>query len=223
MQDQLTVRQVRPIGRDVFELQLDREGVPFVPGDCLALYAADGRVSRPYSLASGIDEDIFRFVIRQMPGGEVSPYLASRRPGDRVRVSPPFGWFRPGEHAGRRPFVFLATGTGIAPFLSHFRSRPAAPRATCLYGVRHAADAVDADWLATVCDLRLAVSREPAPGHHHGRITGLLAGLTVSPHTDYYLCGLDAMIDEATAWLETRGAPLAHIHRECFFNASYDT
>ena len=223
MQDQLTVRMVRAIGPEVFELQLEREGIPFVPGDCMALYAGDGRVSRPYSLASGTSEEIFRFVIRRMPGGEVSPYLAARRPGDRVRVSPPFGWFRPGEQGDRRPFVFLATGTGIAPFLAYFRSATPPRRAICLYGVRRREDAVDVEWLAQHCDLRLAVSREPAPDAFHGRITGLLGGLEVSPATDYYLCGLDAMIDEATAWLETRGVPLSHIHRECFFNASYDT
>lgn len=221
MQDQLEVRAVRAIGREVFELQLDRAGMAFVPGDCLALYAADGRTSRPYSLASGTEEDIFRLVIRRMAGGDVSPYLSERKPGDAVRISPPFGWFRPGEHAAERPFVFVATGTGIAPFLSHFRSRPQARRGLCLYGVRQFEDAVDPDWLARQCDFRLAVSREQKRGFHHGRVTDLLADVPMNGDTDYYLCGLDAMIDDVTAKLEARGVPLIRIHRECFFNSSY--
>ena len=156
-----------------------------------------------------------------MPGGEVSDYLAECKPGCEVRVSPPFGWFRPGEQAGQRPFVFLATGTGVAPFVSYLRSQPKARPEVFLYGVRHGADLVDADWLREAGGVRCAVSREEKPGCFHGRITGLLESLPQDDQHDYYLCGLDTMIDEVTAWLESRGVPISRIHRECFFNASY--
>lgn len=221
MPDQLPVVTTRWYGEDVFELQLERRGLSFVPGDCLALFSPDGRVSRPYSISSGTDEAVLRFLVRRMPGGEVSPYLAACRPGDSVRVSPPFGWFRPGEHGARRPFVFIATGTGVAPFLSYLRSQPAVRPAAFLYGVRHLADAVETDWLRAVGGMRLAVSRENAPGCHRGRVTDLLPGLPLAGEIDYYLCGLDAMIDEVTDWLEGRGIAITRIHRECFFNASY--
>lgn len=220
MQDTLTVTAVLAHGPHIFELQLERGGLPFVPGDCVALYTGDGRVSRPYSIASGTTENILRFVIRRMPGGTLSAYLAERRPGDAVRISPPFGWFRPGEGGARRPFVFIATGTGIAPFLSHYRSKPDARPAACLYGVREAVDIVDRALLSRL-GAAFAVSRERVDGCHHGRVTGLLDRLPpVASGTDYYLCGLDAMIDEVTAWLEARGVALTSIHRECFFNAS---
>ena len=86
--------------------------------------------------------------------------------------------------------------------------------------MRIAADIVDRAQLAArgVC---FAVSREQSPGCHHGRVTDLLPELPITPETDFYLCGLDTMIDETTAWLETRGVPLERIHRECFFNSSY--
>jgi ferredoxin-NADP reductase len=217
----MTVRGVRWHGSEIFELSLEREGLPFTPGDCLALFAADGRVSRPYSIASGTDEAVIRFVIRQMPGGEVTPFLATRQPGDAVRVSPPFGWFRPGQHAAQRPCVMLATGTGIAPFLSALRSDPALKPAALLYGVRNASDLIDADWLVGHSSARIAVSREQADGYFHGRITSLLEEVELPDDADYYLCGLDAMIDEVTIWLETRGVDITRIHRECFFNSSY--
>lgn len=216
MNDVLTVRGVRWYSSSVYELQLDRASIPFVPGDCMALFGADGRVSRPYSIASGNTEDTLRFLIRRMPGGEVSDYLAGVQPGQEVRVSAPFGWFRPGALWRERPFVFLATGTGVAPFLSYLRSAPPALPAAFLYGVRHAADRVEA--AGALC----AVSREDAPGCHHGRITDLLDRLPLSVPHDYYLCGLDTMIDEITAWLEARGISIARIHRECFFNATYE-
>ncbi|HMO50126.1 MAG TPA: FAD-binding oxidoreductase [Kiritimatiellia bacterium] len=220
----MTVSGIRWFGPDVFELAMHREGLPFTPGDCLALFAADGRVSRPYSIASGTQDEHIRFVIRVMPGGVVSTFLASRRPGDAVRVSPPFGWFRPGEHGQLRPYVFLATGTGVAPFLAFLRSHADAAPAAFFYGVRRSADLIEPEWLAGRAPLRLAVSRETHPGAHHGRITELLAALpTLGQDADYYLCGLDAMIDEATLWLESRDVDITRIHRECFFNASYYT
>ena len=116
----------------------------------------------------------------------------------------------------------MATGTGVAPFLSYLRSQPTARPLAFLYGVRHAVDRVDPAWLQEQGGVHMAVSREVVPGCLHGRITGLLEQVPLHGEIDYYLCGLDTMIDEVTAWLEARGVPIGRIHRECFFNASYE-
>jgi ferredoxin/flavodoxin---NADP+ reductase len=209
-------------GEGVYEIELERNGLQFVPGDCVAIFAPDGVGSRPYSIASGTGEAHLGFLIRRMPGGEVSDHLARLRPGDEVWLSPPFGWFRPGETAGTAPFVFVATGTGLSPFLSHLRSRPDAPPRQLFVGVRQAADRVDPEGLAASCETHFAVSREDAPGCHRGRVTDLVDRIHLAPDCQYYLCGLDDMIDEVTRALEARGIPPRHIHRECFFNAQYE-
>ncbi|MFT5121742.1 MAG: ferredoxin--NADP+ reductase [Kiritimatiellia bacterium] len=218
----LPVQEIRWHGDGIYELRLDRQQIAFTPGDCFALFAEDQEASRPYSVASGADDPFLAFIIRRMPGGEVSDFLAGLQPGDLVKVSPPFGWFRPGQANPGTPFVFIATGTGISPFMCHFRSRPDHPPVSLLYGVREVADAVELDWLQRACDVKLAVSREQGNGHHHGRVTDLLPGIALLPQTQFYLCGLDAMIDDATVWLEGQGVELSRIHRECFFNANYD-
>ena len=159
------VKAVDFFSEDVFELVLDRGGVEFQPGDCFTIYNPDG-VSRPFSASSGHRDPDLRFVIRCMPGGAVSAWLATRRVGEEIELSPPFGWFRPGcgEEPGE-PTVLIATGTGIAPFLSALRSYPDLEPAICLYGVRSLADAVAVDYLRRRCSLRLCISREEVPPH----------------------------------------------------------
>jgi len=213
------VHEVNMLSSDILELVLERDGIEFTPGDCVAISHADG-TSRPYSVSSAVHDETLRFVIRRMPGGIVSEWIAERRSGDEIEISPPFGWFRPGRSSNDDdPSVFVATGTGIAPFLSALRSYRDMDPKCCLYGVRKKSDAVEMDYLQGRCPITLCVSGEPASSHHHGRVTDMLKKIPISPETHYYLCGLDAMIDEVSAWLEQRGVHFSHIHREVFFNA----
>jgi len=212
-----TTREVRQIDEGLFVLVLERNGLAFVPGDCVALHA-DAETSRPYSIASGDREETLQFIIRELPGGAVSPWLRSRTPGNSVQISPPFGWFRPGQGIEDAPFVFLATGTGIAPFLSYFKSGERMPPEQILWGVREKSHAIGFNSLSQGCPVQLAVSRERAAGHFYGRITGLLPALAVDPDTHYYLCGLESMIDQVSESLQARGVDLFHLHREVFFH-----
>ncbi len=210
------VIQVRIVHDDLFELVVERNGLEFTPGDCVAIYTADDK-SRPYSISSGSSDKELRFVIRKMNDGEVSPWLMARQPGDAIRITPPFGWFRPGQGIGTSPFVFLATGTGIAPFLSYVSTFDNPPE-QCLYGVRHATDAIGLDLLNRRCPTRVAVSREKTDQFHHGRITDLLDTLSLNEKTHYYCCGLESMVNDVATWLQANGIQLQQIHREVFFH-----
>ncbi|MDK2856965.1 MAG: hypothetical protein PWQ89_84 [Verrucomicrobiota bacterium] len=214
---ELAVRNVRFFTPEIYELSLERGEYVFTPGQCAVLFTSTGD-SRPYSLASGPEEPVLRFLIRRARKGSVSTWLATRRPGDVVRVSLPFGDFRPG---GKGPAsVFVATGVGIAPFLSVLRSsRDAQSAVLCLYGVRYHRDAVELSLLRQHTTLQLAVSREPAEGEtHQGRLTGLLETVTLPDDADFFLCGYDAMTDEAFDLLRARGVPAERIHTEVFFS-----
>ena len=115
MQKQHTIRSVNFLNETLFELTVERLDILFEAGDCMAIYTPDGK-SRPYSIASGTNEDVLRFLIRRLPQGEVTTQLANAKQGDFLNISPPFGWFRPGQEKQQAPSVFFATGTGIAPF-----------------------------------------------------------------------------------------------------------
>ena len=93
----------------LLELSLERKKVIFEPGDCLAIYTPSG-TSRPYSISSGIDEEALRFLIRVMPGGEVSAQLAELNTDDTVELSLPFWLVSPGCPSSRKCAYFLCDG-----------------------------------------------------------------------------------------------------------------
>ena len=211
----LNVLRVEWHGEGIFSLFLERKDLQFTPGDCLALYAEDGETSRPYSIASGTKDEEVEFLIRRIPGGALSDWLSKCKVGDSIKVSPPFGWFQPSVVPHDVPFVYFATGTGIAPLLSHLRSGGKAP-VQLFYGVRFAEDFVE---LPELPCLRTAVSREDGVPHHHGRLSDLFKEVSVDTKTHFFACGLDAMVEEVTSMLQQRGVPREQIHGECFFNA----
>ncbi len=90
--------------------------------DCVSTQKSQTEL-HPYSIASGVNDEHLRFLIKRFDNGNVSVYLSELNPGDRLTLSPPFGWFRPGQSDNARVQpVFIATGTGIAPFISYMHS-----------------------------------------------------------------------------------------------------
>lgn len=217
----LTVVDVRFFTADIFEISLEKGGYRFASGECAVLFNSTGD-SRPYSISSHPDEPVLRFLIRRIPGGAVSGWLAERRPGDRVSVTEPFGSFRP--TVGQGPAVFVATGVGIAPFLSAMRSpREQEMKPLCFYGVRTLSDAVEMPLLQKRCNLNLAISREQREGFFHGRVTELLRQIPLPEGAGFFLCGYDAMIDDVFDWLRFHGVPADQIYTEVFFSSNERT
>lgn len=219
---ELPVKKIDFYTADLFEISLARGTYDFDTGECAVLFNEAGD-SRPYSMSSAPQADELSFLLRRLPGGALSEWLATRQPGDTVRVSPPFGEFRPA--IGDTPSIFVATGVGISPFLSLLRnvgqasSLSAREMPVCLYGVRTLSDAVNLDLLQETTALQLAVSREPHTPHVHGRVTDLIDTLPVKENTPVYLCGYDAMVNDIFDLLRARGVDPVRIHTEVFFNS----
>src|SRR5215472_7665120 len=91
----------------------------FVPGQWLSLTHArpDGEeITRAYSIASAPDGNRFALCLNRVQDGFMSNYLCDLAVGTEISAQGPFGNFilRP----PLRDTVFIATGTGIAPFRS---------------------------------------------------------------------------------------------------------
>jgi ferredoxin-NADP reductase len=104
-------------------LEFEIKNVPrfgFVPGQWLSLkhVRPDGEeITRAYSIASAPSENShFALCLNRVQDGFMSNFLCNMKEGDEISYQGPFGDFilRP----PMRDTIFIATGTGIAPFRS---------------------------------------------------------------------------------------------------------
>lgn len=181
---------------------------------------------RAYSIASSPDKKEVELCIKLVEDGPGSNYLAKMRQGDEFKGFAPYGDFVYEPKAGRHA-VFIATGTGIAPFRAMvlskaYQDNPPAS-ATCMLGVRTEDELLyveefeknpDVKWVTTVT--------QPTDAWKglRGRVTDYLRTLGDSypwRETEYYLCGNGAMITEVKTILLEKGVEKDSIHQEKYY------
>ena len=166
---------------------------------------------RAYSIASANWEEQLEFFSIKVQDGPLTSRLQHIQPGDSVLMSrKPTGTLLLGDLLPGRTLYLLATGTGLAPFLSTIKDPETYERferVVVTHGVRHAGDLAYADYirnelpkhefLGEQISRQLlyypAVSREDHP--HHGRLTTLMDSGRM--FDDLGLPGLDPAQDRA--------------------------
>jgi ferredoxin--NADP+ reductase len=199
----------------------------FAPGQFLNLgLELDGSlVRRAYSLASAPGQTP-EFYLNAIDGGALSPALLRLKTGDRVLVDAKAqGFFTLDWVPPARDLWLIATGTGLAPFISMLRAGLVLERfekVVVVHAVRKANQLAYATELATLAAAhggrlkRVAlVSRDPvAEQVLHGRVTAALetgaleaaAGESFSREQSHVmLCGNPEMIDEMMRLFAVRG------------------
>ncbi len=142
--------------------------------------------------------------------GVCSNYLCDLEPGDPVQLTGPQGRrFLLPVHLDAHDYLFLATGTGIAPFrgmlLEMFRDRGCTSRVELVMGVPYTTDLLYDDLFTDLAERHAnfryhrAISRE-GPNGRGRHVDALLddgmehfAGLIASRRTLIYVCGLAGM------------------------------
>jgi ferredoxin--NADP+ reductase len=206
----------------LFSLRVEGVRLSFEAGQFvrIALDIDGERVARPFSMVNPPGDPVLEFYGIVVPEGPLSPRLARLAPGDTLYVaSNPAGFLVLSEVPPADTLWLLATGTGIAPFLSILRSgalRPRYRQVVLAHAVRHSRELVYQEEIKNVRELRYVpfVSREQAPGALAGRIPAAVrdgrleaaAGLRLSPETSQVmLCGNPEMLKDTTAALAERG------------------
>ncbi|MBK7315212.1 FAD-dependent oxidoreductase [Candidatus Aalborgicola defluviihabitans] len=189
------------------DFELNQPVDDYAPGQFARLRVGDGEW-RDYSIA-GVDGRSVRFLISTRTGGIGSQFVATATVSAATELELPLGQFTLLDNARRK--VFVATGTGLAPFLPMFGALQAMGKldqAELLFGCRVNADNITRQLTPMPARVTPCVSREDPPrGGMQGRVTDALARLEFdSNETDFYLCGSAAMVADARALLERRGA-----------------
>jgi ferredoxin-NADP reductase len=120
----------------------DATRIDFRPGMFVMLEYSDEstgtRMDRAYSLASAPQQDFLEFIIG-MIHGQFTSHLDTAKVGDAYYVTGPYGQFAFDPEINKK-VLFLAGGTGIAPFISMLREiklRSSDTDVCMLYSVRY--------------------------------------------------------------------------------------
>lgn len=203
----------RPVTDDIWDIEVEIGGdIPqWTPGQFARLEVAPF-IWRDYSIAR-VSGNRIRFLISTRTRGAGSHFVESAPVGQRLRVELPLGSFSATTTEERRR-LFIATGTGLAPFIPIF-AQGIHNSDFLFFGAK-----TRAEDLTTLIDDPLpqtlhCISREKVdgPGLHFGRVTSALSKAEVDwPNTEAYICGSAAMVADTVATLQRLGA--AHIHTE---------
>lgn len=218
------VVQVEAVAAETVRLRLHvDQQIDFEPGQYVRIRPQGTDVWRSYSMANVPGEDTLDFFIRMVPGGAFSGWLATAQAGDAVEISIPHGTFFLREE--QRPRLFVAGGTGVAPFLSMLRTlagRAPAAQTTVLIGARTPGHLFALDELESLralipgLELRVAVEQDAAGGCHQGYATDLIPELGLAPDTRVYLCGPPPMVEAGRRAAEAAGLPRQDVLCERF-------
>ena len=185
-------------------------------------------IKRAYSIAScSCSREYLEFYIALVPSGHLTPRLFALHAGDRVWLSEKIaGLFTLDQVPPGKQLVMVATGTGLAPYMSMLRTQTICGerRIAVLHGARHSWELGyrhELDILTHRCSNFTyvpAISR-PADEHirWHGqtghiqdvwRSTPLLAKWGAQPtpsDTHIFLCGNPGMIEAMLTILQAEG------------------
>ena len=183
--------------------EADDEIGDWAPGQFARIHVGND-AWRDYSIA-GVDGHQVRFLISTRTRGQGSRFVEAAEPGTRTTIELPLGRFTPVPSDRRR--VFVATGTGLAPFLPMFTAPGSREDDLLIFGCRTCADDLTALLPDPMPAVLRCISREDVDGALRGRVTSALETLDLDPAgTDFYLCGSSAMVADGVALLERRGA-----------------
>lgn len=201
------------------------ESLNFLPGQYVNLVVPGTNEHRSYSFSSKPGATEASFLIRNVPQGLMSGWLA-----EEAKVGAPMTFVGPqGSFFLRgvdRPVVMLAGGTGLAPILSMLEMLADAGTDQpihLLYGVTKDGDLVEMEritalatrlptftWACCVADPE---SAHPLKGYVTAHLTDahLNAG-----DCDVYLCGPPPMVEAVRKFFTEKGVRPAHFHYEKF-------
>jgi len=209
------IEQVRKLTDTTFVLRFDKHDLKFTAGQHIALGLPNVIDTREYSIYSAENDNALEVLIKEVEEGHMSPKFSKLVEGDKVKIMKPVGYFTlPEEIRNTKKFIFIASGTGIAPFHSIAKSYPEIDY-TILHGIRKEEEAYERNEYPK--GKYISCTSRDDKGDFNGRVTKYLQQNTIDTDAMYYLCGNYEMIDEAYGILEKAGVPPENLKAEVYF------
>jgi benzoate/toluate 1,2-dioxygenase reductase subunit len=197
----------------------------FLPGQYVNVLVPGTDQRRSYSFSSPPGADIQSFLVRDIKPGVMSTFLRETvQPGTAMEFVGPSGSFYLRD--GKRPLLFLAGGTGLAPFLSmlgRLAVTGIAQPVHLVYGVTNDADLVCLDRLAAYAgqirnfSFSTVVAAQDSAHPRRGYVMSFIEPAHLNGgEVDIYLCGPPPMVDAVRAWLNEQGITPANFYYEKF-------
>jgi len=233
---QLLILRVRPDG-ELFDFKPGQFGVLGMLGSAPRVEESapeevpsepDKLIRRAYSIASAsIERRYLEFYLTLITSGALTPRLFAVGHGGRLFLGPKAsGIFTLDRVASEKSVVLIATGTGLAPYVSMLRTmlvNDSRRRFVVLHGARYSWDLGYRGELESLARLRPnftyipSITRPDQDPHfigYTGRIQALLdqgvlereSGVALDPaQTEVFLCGNPEMVRIATTMLVGKG------------------
>ncbi len=207
----------RWLSQKAFEIELSRPpSFEFKAGQTIILIHKS--IKRYYSLLSTPNDPNLTLCVHHLPKGRLSSVLAGAEIGFQLKLTGPHGYFT-FKPSIRMP-VFIATGTGIAPFVSFARS------GITDFVLFHQAISADELYYQSYfhkitpkyfpCLSEAPVTESSFPNLFGGKISECIGKNLRSGSYDFYLCGEREMIRDATLLVDEI-YPESRVYTEVFY------
>jgi len=202
------------MSENTYMLSFERK-FDFIPGQVVAVALSLEHDPRLYSLASDNRAKEMSIFFDVYEAGFLTPKLAELNPGDELLVSEPFGKFVSSD----KDEWWIATGTGVAPFVSRLKSDTKMPL-RFIQGARYVNQFYFQEYINDSLLNRYLrfCTKEDGEGVIRGRLTKWLSEQNDLPKDiKYYLCGNPEMVVEVRDIILDKGVDFENIMAEIYF------
>ena len=200
--------------RDYVYLSIVNPGLDYRPGQYFSLSIPGTGINREYSVCSAGNSSSIDFLIKCVEKGALSPSFFNLAKGDRIEILGPFGIFL-AELKSSQKYLFVANGTGIAPFLSVVRSH-------CIddYLVLHGVKNSNKIWSSDIEEGRyISCLSDSQSGKRGVRVTDFMnhGSLNFCEFNKVFVCGGRQMVIDCLDLLEIKGISGDSVSAEIYY------
>lgn len=189
------------INPNLFKIFFEKKNLEFIPGQHFSLSIPGKSINREYSSYTSPKDKEIGFLVRRVEGGIMTNLLDKMEVGEEINIYGPYGSFvLKDEYLNSKQIIFIASGTGVAPFVSIKKSF-VLNNYKLFVGIREKKDIADSDIFSEDKSF-YSISREKdlyQNNHYIGRVNAQLKNIEFIENYQnsiYMICGNSYMISD---------------------------